>query len=72
MIQTIHLKVMSSLLAIRATEDFVTIPANSVIATTDDLAKPGYRLVRYLGESLLVFMRDIQERTQRMAVASVV
>ena len=71
MIQTIHLKVMSSLLALDATAAYVTIPRNSMIATTDDLSKPGYRLVRYLGESLLVFMRDIQERTQHVAAASV-
>lgn len=69
MIQTIHLKVISPLLAVSATEDFVTIPANSMIETTDGLAEPGYRQVRYLGQSLRVFTRDIQERTQRVVVA---
>jgi hypothetical protein len=72
MIQTIHLKVISSLLAVSATEDFVTIPARSVIETTDDLAEPGFRQVRFFGETLLVFTRDIQERTRQVARTSVV
>ena len=69
--QTIHLRVMSPLLAVDATADYVTIPETATIETTDDLGEPGFHRVRYLGESLLVFTRDIQERTQRVSRASI-
>ena len=67
--QTIHLRVISPLLALDATADYVTIPETAMIETTDDLAEPGFHRVRYLGESLLVFTRDIQERTQQISGA---
>jgi hypothetical protein len=70
--QTIHLRVMSTLLALDSTTDYVTIPETAVIETTDDLAEPGFRQVRYEGESLLVFTRDIQERTQRISWSLIV
>jgi hypothetical protein len=70
--QTIHLRVMSPLLALAATGDYVTIPETAVIETTDDLAETGFSRVRYERESLLVFTRDIQERTQRISMASIV
>ena len=65
--QTIHLQVMSPLLALAATADYVTIPETAMIETTGNLAEPGFHKVRYEGESLLVFSRDIQERTQRIS-----
>jgi hypothetical protein len=70
--RTIHLRVMSPLLALAATADYVTIPETAVIETADDLSEPGFRQVRYEGESLLVFSRDIHERTQRIFRASIV
>ena len=63
---------MSTLLALDSTTDYVTIPETAVIETTDDLAEPGFRQVRYEGESLLVFTRDIQERTQRISWSLIV
>jgi hypothetical protein len=63
---------MSPLLALAATADYVTIPETAVIQTADDLAEPGFRQVRYEGESLLVFGKDIQERTQRISRSSIV
>ena len=69
--RTIHLQVMSPLLAIDATADYVTIPADSVIATTEDFEVGGYLQVHYLGEILLVFAQDILERTQHVSPLSV-
>jgi hypothetical protein len=66
---TIHLQVISSLLAVDATADFVTIPASSVIETTDDLSEPGFHRVRFDGQELLAFSRDIQERTEQVSSA---
>jgi hypothetical protein len=65
--QTIHLQVISTLLAVDATADFVTIPASSVIETTDDLSEPGFHRVRFDGQELLAFSRDIQERTEQVS-----
>ena len=70
--RTIHLRVLSPLLALAATAAYVTIPETAVIETTDDLAEPGFHRVRYLGESLLAFARDIEERTQRIFRSSIV
>jgi len=70
--QTIHLRVTSPLLALAATADYVTIPETAVIETSDDLSEPGFRQVRYEDESLLVFARDIQERTQRISWSLIV
>ena len=67
--ETIRLQVTSPLLALDATAYYVTIPPSSVIETTDNLSEPGYHQVRYLGESLLVFTRDIRECTQPVLVA---
>lgn len=69
--QTNHLQVISPLMAFGATAEYVTIPADSMIETTDDLAEPVYRQVRHLGEILLVFAQDILERTQRVCPLSV-
>ena len=52
--------------------DFVEIPIGAVIETTDNFSKRGLHPVTYDGETLLVFTRDIRERTQRASVASVV
>jgi hypothetical protein len=67
--RTIRLRVMSPLLALDATAEYVTIPERSVIETTDDLAQPGFHRVRYDGQSLLAFGRDIHERTVRLSTA---
>jgi len=63
---------MSPLLALAATADYVTIPETAMIETTDDLSEPGFRQVRYEGKRLLVFGRDIHERTRRIFRSSFV
>jgi hypothetical protein len=43
---------------------YVTIPAGSVIETSDYLDQPGFVHVNVDGNSYLAFKRDIKERTQ--------
>ena len=69
--QAILLHVMFPLQALDATAEYVTIPADSVIEITEDLAGTGYLQVQYLGEILLVFTQDIQERTRQVSPLSV-
>ena len=45
---------------------FVTIPAGSIINSVDDLNEPGLRGVRFDGQELLAFTRDIRERTEQL------
>ena len=46
--------------------DFVTIPTGAVIETKDNMSTLGLHPVTYDGRELLVFMRDILERTVRV------
>jgi hypothetical protein len=51
---------------------FVTVPAGSIIETSEDLEQPGLYSVRVDGEELFAFARDIEERTEpidQMAVS---
>jgi hypothetical protein len=68
--QSIHLRVMSPLLALAATADYVTIPETAVIETTDDLAEPGFTGYGISVKACWYFTRDIQERTQRISMYS--
>ena len=52
-----------------AGSDFVTIPAGAVIETTDDMNTLGLHPVTCEGRELLVFTRDIRERTVRLRTA---
>ena len=73
MTEVIHLHVVTPVLAVDAkSSQFVTITPGSTIETTDDLAEPGLHEVRWYRQTLLVFTRDIQERTQELAAASAV
>jgi hypothetical protein len=67
--QSIRLQVKSPLLAVDATACCVTIPESSVIETTDDVSQPGFHRVRFDGQDLLAFARDIQERTEQLSSA---
>ena len=63
----IRLHVVSSILAITAQHArhvFVTIPPGAVIETGGDLAEPGLQSVIFGEQDLLVFTRDIRERTE--------
>jgi hypothetical protein len=51
-------------------QDFVDIPAGSVIETSGDLSVPGLHPVSFQGQQLLVFTRDIAERTEPVTEAS--
>jgi hypothetical protein len=43
---------------------YVTIPAGSVVETSDDLDQPGFIHVNVDGNTFVAFKRDIKERTQ--------
>ena len=64
------LRVKSSILAVPMARHhgFVTIPVGSMIETADDLSHPGFRRVTFDDRELLVFARDIRERTERIDV----
>jgi hypothetical protein len=58
---------VSSFLAVRIAvekERFVTVPVGAVIETTEDLQEQGLLIVTLNGEDLLVFHRDMRERTE--------
>jgi hypothetical protein len=61
----LYRRVVSDLLAVEPfTGRFVTVLRESVIETPGDNSKPGLRRVLLNGQGLLVFNRDIQERTE--------
>jgi hypothetical protein len=67
MASAVRLHVTSEILAVSTRmgdHGFITIPAGSVIETSDDLAEPGFHAVMFNGSDLLAFTRDIHERTQ--------
>jgi hypothetical protein len=73
MASAVRLHVTSEILAVATQPDdhcFVTIPAGSAIETSDDLAEPGFRPVRFEGRDLLAFTRDIRERTEQVRAAT--
>ena len=72
MSNVLHLRVTDPIVAVSpvpASSDFVTIPAGAVIDTTDDMNTLGLHPVTYDGRELLVFTRDIRERTVRSSSA---
>jgi len=69
----VRLHVTLPILAITAQlskHNFVDIPAGSVIETSGDLSEPGLHPVTFEGQQLLVFTRDIAERTEPVKEAS--
>jgi hypothetical protein len=65
----VRLRVTDTIVAVSpvpASSDFVTIPAGAVIETTDNMNTLGLHPVTYEGRELLVFTRDIRERTVRL------
>jgi hypothetical protein len=64
--QTIHLQVTSPFLAVDARRSkFVVIPAGSIVNTSNDFPGPGFHPVKYDGQDLLAFTRDLRERTEQ-------
>ena len=57
-------------LATRSDHRFVTIPAGSMIDTSEDLAQPGLHHVFFHGQELLAFTRDIRERTYQVTASN--
>lgn len=69
MANAVRLHVISEILAVPMQVEkhsFITIPAGSVIETSDDLVEPGFRPVMFDGRDLLAFTRDIRERTEQV------
>jgi hypothetical protein len=69
MATAVRLHVISEILAVPMQTEmhsFITIPAGSVIETSDEFVEPGFRGVRFNGRNLLAFTRDIRERTERV------
>jgi len=64
----VRLRVTSEILAVPAAyhHGFVKIAAGSIIETAADLAEPGLHHVSFDGKDLLVFARDILERTEKI------
>jgi hypothetical protein len=75
----VRLRVTDTILAVSptpASSGLVTIPAGAVIETTDNMntladnmSTLGLHPVTYEGQELLVFTRDILERTVRLSSA---
>ena len=64
-------RVVSPFLALRPSNEagaFVVLSSGTVIETSTGDFGPGLRSVRVEGEELLVFNRDIQERTEEAAM----
>jgi len=69
----VRLHVTLPILAITAQltkQNFVDILAGSMIETSDDLSEPGLHPVTFEGQQILVFTRDIAERTEPLKEAS--
>jgi hypothetical protein len=70
MSRVVRLQVLSPLLTVDAKKsEFVMISAGSIIETIDGLTEPGFHRVRYRGQDLLAFTRDIRERTEEVSLA---
>jgi hypothetical protein len=60
-------RVLSPLLTVRKyseTRGFFTVPAGAIVETAGELEPPGLIPIRVFGQLLLVFSRDLSERTQ--------
>jgi hypothetical protein len=62
----VRFRVVSPILATKA-RGFVTLPAGSVIETSDSLDEPG---LRFGNEELFTFTRDIDERAELMGASA--
>ena len=65
----VRLRVTDPILAVSATPKnppFVIIPVGTVLETTENLKNLGLHSVRFDGQEMLVFTKDIQERTVRV------
>jgi len=64
----VRLRVRSEILAVPVVyhHGFIKIAAGSIIETADDLAEPGLHHVSFDGKDVLVFARDILERTEKI------
>lgn len=72
MSNVVRLRVTDTIIAVSpipANPDLVTIPAGAVLETTDNINNLGLHPVTYDGRKLLVFTRDIRERTVRLTSA---
>jgi hypothetical protein len=68
----VRLRVTATILAVSpmpASSDLVMIPVGAVLATTDNINNLGLHAVTYNGRELLMFTRDIRERTVRLSSA---
>ena len=63
----VRLRVVSPILAFK-THGFETIPVDSIIETLDDLEQPGLHSVKVGDQELFAFTRDINERSERVAL----
>jgi len=61
----VRYRVVSPIVAITA-RGFLTLPAGSIIEVSDSLDEPGLHSVRFGGEELFAFTRDIEERSERV------
>jgi len=61
-------RLVSPIIATKA-RGFVTLPVGSIIEAPDSLEEPGLRSVRFGGEEIFTFTRDIQERTEPVNAA---
>ena len=48
------------------TKPFVTVPLGSIFETRQEIQSPGLTEIRLNDQPLFAFMRDIEERAQRM------
>jgi hypothetical protein len=55
---------VSPLLTTNKARGFVILPVGSIIETSDNLDEPGLHSVKFGGEELFAFTRDIEERTE--------
>jgi hypothetical protein len=68
----VRLCVTDTILAVEDTPsgpDIITNPPGAMIETTDSIRNSGANPVTYEGRELLVFTRDIRDRTARLSSA---
>ena len=66
MLSVVRHRVFSPILTTTKARGFVTIPAGSIVETSDDMYEPGLHSIRLGNEELFAFTRDIEERSERI------
>ena len=61
---SVRRRLISPILMTTNARGYITVPAGTIIETSDKLDEPGLHSIKFRDEELFVFTRDIEELTE--------